>query len=126
MASLQRTGARDLALRVAGLVSLATGWLATRRLFGLVHLPPRHDASAVEFALAAVSVIGFTIGFGLAILGRHIHDDVTVSTRWARSPSSRDDHVSRAAFGSRRMDLAIDTPVDRLRRNLRDGVLQTG
>jgi hypothetical protein len=72
-----------LALRLAGLGVIAVGAVALRILYRRVHLPPQHETTFAEFCLAAIGFIGVSFGSGLAALGRHIRDRVSVSPRWA-------------------------------------------
>lgn len=80
----------DLALRASGVALAVLGALAMRHLYHLVHIPPRHEATAVELGLATVGFLGLSFGGGLLWLGAHIHDQVPISPRWAQGASSSD------------------------------------
>lgn len=77
---------QDLTLRAFGLLLLALGVLATRYLFHMVHMLPRHEASPAEMGLAAISFMSLSAGAALTSLGAHIFDEVEISARWARRP----------------------------------------
>lgn len=77
---------QDLVLRLAGLGLIALGAFAIRLLYRRMYLPPQHEASVAEFVLAAIGFLGASFGSALAALGRHIHDRVPVSPRWAAVP----------------------------------------
>lgn len=79
---------QDLAIRFAGLALIALGALAIRILYRRVHMPPQHDATLAEFCLAAIGFMSASLGSGLTALGRHIHDRVPVSARWAVQPDA--------------------------------------
>jgi hypothetical protein len=73
----------DALLRIAGLALLASCWAAMHWLVQSVHAGPRHQASLLELAAAAIGFVTLTIGAGLAWLGAHVFDRVQVSERWA-------------------------------------------
>ena len=79
----KRLLASDLALRAIGIMLAIIGGIALRHLSHLVHVPPRHEASATEMGFAALGFLGLSAGSGLLWLGRHIHDRVPISARWA-------------------------------------------
>lgn len=79
----------DWALRVAGLLAMVVGTLAIRHLHFSVRLPPRHDATAFEMALAAIGFIGLSPGSVLVCLGAHIFDEVEVAPLWSHRPLAR-------------------------------------
>lgn len=80
----------DLALRSSGIAFAVLGALAIRHLYHLVHIPPRHEGSALELGLAAIGFLGISLGGGLLWLGAHIHDEVPISPRWAQGASRFD------------------------------------
>lgn len=86
----RKSAVYDLALRASGIALALVGALALRHLYHLVHLPPRHEATAIELGLAAVGFLGFSFGGGLLWLGAHIHDQVQISPRWAQGASRFD------------------------------------
>lgn len=77
----------DLLLRFTGLLSIALAVAALRQLYSLVHLPPHHEASLIELALAAIGFIGTSGGSALVVLGRHIFDEVVVARPWGHAAS---------------------------------------
>jgi hypothetical protein len=74
----------DLGLRVAGAASLLLGMLAIRHLARLAPSVPAPAASAPTFLLATVGFLLLSGGATLLALGRHIGDQVAVSSRWHR------------------------------------------
>jgi hypothetical protein len=91
MPSGRQSLVHDLTLRASGVVLAVVGALAMRHLYHLVHIPPRHDATVGELALAAIGFLGLSFGCGLLWLGAHIHDQVPISAGWARTTPT--DHV---------------------------------
>ena len=75
---------QNLALRALGLFLLILGALGMRYLFHGVHVPPRHEASAIEMGMAAISFMSLSVGGALTSLGAHIFDQVSISERRAR------------------------------------------
>ena len=75
----------DLGLRVAGLLLLAIGALAMRRLFMGTPLPRGHTISLAEVGLAAIGFLGLSLGSALFVLGGHLLDQVELSERWTRN-----------------------------------------
>ncbi len=80
----------DLALRLSGLALVVFGAVAILQLYHLVHVPPRHEATLAEMGLAAIGFLGCSLGGGLISLGAHIHDQVLISSRWARAATTDD------------------------------------
>jgi hypothetical protein len=65
----ERIWAAEACFRLAGAGALAfCAWLA-RWLFRLVHLPPRHPASPLELAAAALAVVSLWAGLALVLEG---------------------------------------------------------
>ena len=77
----------DLLLRLTGLLSITVGAAALWQLYTLVHLPPHHEASAIELALAAIGFLGMSAGSALVALGRHIFDEVVIAQPWGYAAS---------------------------------------
>ncbi|MBI0530264.1 hypothetical protein [Sphingomonas sp. TX0522] len=77
----------DLLLRVTGLLSITVGVAALWQLYTLVHLPPHHEASAIELVLAAIGFLGMSAGSALVALGRHIFDEVIIARPWGHAAS---------------------------------------
>ncbi|WP_294251485.1 hypothetical protein [uncultured Sphingomonas sp.] len=80
MAAWHRSRRADLGLRALGLGFCAMAYLAIARLVALSH--PQQAASALGIALAAIGVVCGIVGSALTMLGKHLFDDVQVSTRW--------------------------------------------
>lgn len=80
MAAWHRSRRADLGLRALGLGFCAVAYFAIGRLVALSH--PQQAGSTIGFALAAVGFVCGSIGSALAMLGKHLFDDVQVSTRW--------------------------------------------
>lgn len=72
----------DLALRLIGLVLLMVAGAALHWLYAL-HVPPQ-SAGLLAYGLGAITYVGASSGAALVILGRHLFDEVPVSTRWGR------------------------------------------
>ncbi len=70
----------DLSLRASGLLSLAIAAVAIYALAG--HTPP---TGALAFLFAAIGFLGASAGATFLLLGRHIHDPISVSARWRRN-----------------------------------------
>lgn len=79
----RKSAGYDLALRASGIALAVLGRLALRHLYHLVHIPPRHEATAIELGMAAIGFLGLSFGGGLLWVGAHIHDQVPISSRWA-------------------------------------------
>lgn len=77
-----RSSAKDLILRLAGLISLRLAVLAGSHLYVIVHMAMVHDASPAEMAFAAAAFLCASAGVTLVALGAHIFDRVEVSARW--------------------------------------------
>lgn len=77
----------DLLLRFTGVLAIAIAVVALRQLYSLVHLPPHHEASLIELALAAIGFLGTSGGSALVVLGHHIFDEVVVARPWGRAAS---------------------------------------
>ena len=69
----------DLAIRAAGVGLLAAAIGLCGALF---HAPAAHDAEVCAIA-AAAGFVAASLGAALLLLGRHVHDRVPVSSRWA-------------------------------------------
>lgn len=72
----------DLGLRAAGLCSVGTAALSIYVLMGLVQQAPRHPATWLEAALAAVGFLGGSLGSILLFLGARIYDRVIIASQW--------------------------------------------
>ncbi|MDP5280200.1 hypothetical protein Q9Q95_14825 [Sphingomonas sp. DG1-23] len=69
---------------------LLIGALAIERLYRQVHAAPSHGTTAFELGLAAAGFLLPSIGSALLMLGGHIFDRVTVSSRWTPQPPRRE------------------------------------
>lgn len=70
----------DFAMRAAGLLLCGLAGLAIARL-GAMPLRPR-AVSAAAYLLATIAFLGASAGSAMALLGRHLFDEVAVSQRW--------------------------------------------
>lgn len=77
-----RTRRADRWLRLTGLVLLAVAGAALRWLY-LLHVRPQ-SAGLLAYALGALAYVGASCGAALVILGRHLFDEMEVSSRWGR------------------------------------------
>lgn len=86
--SLRSERAKDVGLRLAGMLAVVAAAFALRELYALVHAAPEHEASPIELLLAAAGYLGTTAGGVLITLGPHIFDQVEVPRLRARSLNS--------------------------------------
>jgi hypothetical protein len=93
MASWHRSWKADIGLRISGLILCGLAYLALTRLLAM-HVAPR-TAGALAYALATVGFFSASTGAALAMLGKHLFDEVQVSLRWRRSyKARRQDYLS--------------------------------
>jgi hypothetical protein len=69
-----------LVLRLIGLLLLMLATLIGRHLFGVADLAAKTRPSA--YALALIGMASACSGAALAVLGRHLFDQVELSARW--------------------------------------------
>jgi len=86
MAGGDRSRARDLTLRVLGLLLMAVAALGLRHLSCIMHVAMRHAATPAELGIAGIGFMDLSTGAVLIFLGIHIFDEVPVSERWSQSP----------------------------------------
>jgi hypothetical protein len=80
----------DPALRLAGLGLLCVALLVGRHLFAAPD--PQGKVTASAYLLALIGVASACAGAAMAVLGRHLFDDVELSERWTiHVPPRRDD-----------------------------------
>jgi len=79
MALHNRTHA-DLVLRSAGILLLCLAVLIGRRLFAVPDVGAKYDP--VAYLLALIGVSSASAGAALAMLGRHLFDQVELPARW--------------------------------------------
>ncbi len=72
----------DLLIRLGGLAAILLAGAALDWLYRLIHIAGPREATPGQLLLAAIGFLGASIGTGLLILGRHIHDEVELSDRW--------------------------------------------
>ena len=82
MSTSRKQIARDISLRVAGVLLLIMFLLLYRRLVDSVGLRHSQDVSLAEYLAAAGGFMCFSVGSALLMLGEHILDQVEVSSRW--------------------------------------------
>ncbi|MBM6577786.1 hypothetical protein KCP91_15490 [Microvirga sp. SRT01] len=87
MASWHRSWKADIGLRISGLILCGLAYLALTCLIAM-QVAPR-TAGALAYALATVGFFSASAGTALAMLGKHLFDEVQVSTRWRRSYKAR-------------------------------------
>ncbi len=87
MASWHRLWKADIDLRISGLILCGLAYLALTCLIAMQGA--RRTAGALAYALATVSFFCASTGTALAMLGKHLLDEVQVSTRWRRSYKAR-------------------------------------
>ena len=87
MASWHRSWKADIGLRISGLILCGLAYLALTRLLAM-HIAPR-TAGALAYTLATVGFFSASAGTAPAMLGKHLFDEVQVSTRWRRSYKAR-------------------------------------
>ena len=66
---------RDLEIRTGGVMLIVLGALAIRSACGCL--------GVAEYGLCAVAFPAISLGAFLLLLGRHIFDQVPISSRWA-------------------------------------------
>jgi hypothetical protein len=71
----------DAALRLTGLALLCGAALIARHLFAAADPQARARVSPYLFAL--IGMIAASAGAAMAVLGRHLFDEVELSARWA-------------------------------------------
>ncbi|WP_425228872.1 hypothetical protein [Sphingomonas sp.] len=76
---------RDMPIRAAGLALIAVAAVSLRLLFDG---PAPHGApDLASFGEAALGFVGACLGLALLFLGRHVHDEITVTSPWlGRTP----------------------------------------
>lgn len=67
-----------------GIGVLCIAYAALRLLLATVHPGFRHEATPRELGLAAIAFLGASVGSNLLLFGRHLFDQVEVSSRWSR------------------------------------------
>lgn len=70
----------DPALRLAGLALLCVAVVVGRHLFAAPD--PQGKVTASAYLLALVGMASASTGAALAVLGRHLFDEVELSERW--------------------------------------------
>ncbi len=70
----------DLALRLSGLLLLALAVLIGRHLFAVPDATGKIRASA--YLLALIGMVSACPGAAMAVLGRHLFDQVELPARW--------------------------------------------
>jgi hypothetical protein len=80
----------DPVLRLAGLALLCVAVLVGRHLFAVPD--PRGKVTASAYLLALIGMASACTGAALAVLGRHLFDEVELSARWTiHTPPRRRD-----------------------------------
>ena len=84
MAKWHRSRRADLGLRALGVLLCGLSYAAFARLAALHILA--HSAGLTAYALATAGFITASSGTAMALLGRHLFDEIQVSARWRRDP----------------------------------------
>lgn len=74
--------AEDVGIRALGVAAVAIAVAIFTWLPADIRHHPGAGASLLQLAMAAIGFLGASIGCGLILLGRHIHDRVILSERW--------------------------------------------
>jgi len=78
----------SLGLRLAGLVLLGVGSLIWRHLFAVPD--PTAKLRLLPYLLALIGMVSTSVGSALALLGRHLFDQVDLSPRWTVHAAARE------------------------------------
>lgn len=105
--SLRSQLAKDVGLRLAGMLAVVAAAFALRELYALVHAAPEHEASPIELLLAASGYLGTTAGGVLITLGLHIFDQLEVPRLRAQSLNSRYPEKHRCVRGPGRRPMPL-------------------
>jgi hypothetical protein len=80
MAAWHQSWRADIGLRLSGILLGGVAYLALVRLIALPVAP--HHADALAYGLAAIGVVCTSAGSACVMLGRHLFDEIEVSSRW--------------------------------------------
>lgn len=82
--SAERWWAAEIALRSAGLVTLALCAVAALWLYRTVNQPPRHEAEPLEYGAALFSFLSWSLGWAFLVEGPGLFKLVPVPPRHRR------------------------------------------
>lgn len=82
MAGWQRSGRGDVVLRLAGALLCLVAWRTFARLIAWDRVPGAGAASGLPFVLGTLGFLSACAGAAMLLLGRHLFDEVEVSSRW--------------------------------------------
>ncbi|NLS27109.1 hypothetical protein S2M10_21020 [Sphingomonas sp. S2M10] len=99
MTAWHRSRRADLGLRALGLGLCAVAYFAVARLAALAQ--PLQAGSMMGLVLAAIGFVCGSIGSAMTMLGRHLFDEVQLSTRWQHR-SAQDPHALARWLGRQR------------------------
>lgn len=74
----------DMVIRGLGLLGIGLSVAAGIWLHRLVQAGTPGHPTLGQYALATVTFVAASLGSGLFVLGRHIHDRIEVAERWRR------------------------------------------
>lgn len=82
MAGWHRSGWGDAGLRLAGAVLCALSCTAFDRLIALTHAAAGGAGTVTTLGLGTIGFLSASAGAAMLLLGRHLFDEVEVSSRW--------------------------------------------
>lgn len=74
----------DLLIRAIGVLGIGLSASACHALYQLLHRGAAVDPTIGQYVLATATFLGASVGSGLLVLGRRIHDRIEVAERWRR------------------------------------------
>jgi len=74
----------DILIRATGMLGVLASVAMFAWLYRLSHAAPTADPSLGDYLLAAMAFLGFSVGSGSLLLGRHVNDRIEVAERWRR------------------------------------------
>lgn len=81
-----RSWTADIALRALGLALCGVAYAAITHLIAARPPAPPRSAGFVDYSLATIGFLTASAGTALALLGRHLFDDIEISARWQNTP----------------------------------------
>lgn len=86
MTAWHRSWRADIGLRILGLTLCAIAYQALAHLVGMRPPAAPHQSGPLAYLLAAIGFMSASAGTALALLGKHLFDQVEVSARWRILP----------------------------------------
>lgn len=84
MADHLKTNIGDAAIRALGALLLVASWAAIRGLLHLARSSPTGCATPLGCLMATLGFLAASAGAAALLLGRHLLDEIEVSSRWRR------------------------------------------